>query len=122
MLHKTKAISDVFPALSEQHTTCISNNTNPLPYFFKAKNAHNYCIGMAKEKEVTKKEVDDKWKESIIDIRGVESSKGGGLDRVISSALKHPKTFTHSANIVMTDRASTVTALSSASRSKIEKN
>ena len=40
---------------------------------------------------------------------------------MMSSALTHPKTFTHSANIAMTESACTVTALALASQSKIEK-
>ena len=57
---KTKIINDILPALSDQYDADIKHNNNPLPSFIMAKNTHNDHINMLKDKEKTKKEVDDK--------------------------------------------------------------
>ena len=77
---KTKIINDILPVLSDQFDTDIKYNNNPLPSFIVAKNMHNNYINMLKDKEETKKEVDNKYQQLIIKMRGAESLKGAGLD------------------------------------------
>ena len=57
---KTKVVNDFFLALSDQCDVDIKDNENTLPSFVMAKNTHNDYINMTKDKERTKKEVDDK--------------------------------------------------------------
>ena len=56
-----------------------------------AKNTHDNHINMVKGKDRTNKEVDGKHQHSIIDMRGLESSKGVGLEIVRLNVLPPQK-------------------------------
>ena len=81
---------------------------------------HNDYISMLKDKEKTKKEVDDKRQQLIINMRGAESSKGVGLDSTRLNILTPPKTSSHSANLAISENTSTIVALRSTSQSTTE--